>query len=123
MFPFLRFLSPKTKNNNWYLEPFSYWTCRMVGESSFSQVALPVFDGEGYDRWTVRMESCRGTGFMESCARRLYPLPKNPTIAQIKNHKERETKAKARSCLFANVSHQNHDLRHPKKLRLFEGRI
>ena len=58
MFPFLRFLSPKTKNNNWYLEPFSYWTCRMEGESSFSQVALPVFDGEGYDPWTVRMESC-----------------------------------------------------------------
>ncbi|KHN19588.1 Retrovirus-related Pol polyprotein from transposon TNT 1-94, partial [Glycine soja] len=35
----------------------------------------------------------------------IYPLPENPTMAQIKNHKERKTnKAKARSCLFTGIS-------------------
>eukprot|EP00256_Glycine_max_P069173 XP_025983768.1 uncharacterized protein LOC106798144 [Glycine max] len=35
----------------------------------------------------------------------IYPLPENPTMAQIKNHKERKMKkAKARSCLFTGVS-------------------
>ena len=35
----------------------------------------------------------------------VHPLPENPTITQIKNHKERKSKkAKARACLFVGVS-------------------
>nr|KYP62110.1 hypothetical protein KK1_016634 [Cajanus cajan] len=35
----------------------------------------------------------------------ILSLPENPTMAQIKNHKEKKTKkAKAKSCLFAGVS-------------------
>jgi len=35
----------------------------------------------------------------------ILSLPNNPTMAQIKNHKEKKTrKAKAKSCLFARVS-------------------
>jgi len=35
----------------------------------------------------------------------VHPLPNNPTMAQIKNHKERKTrKSKAKACMFAAVS-------------------
>ena len=35
----------------------------------------------------------------------VWPLPKNPTVVQLKNHKERKTrKAKAKACLFSSVS-------------------
>ena len=35
----------------------------------------------------------------------VHLLPNNPTVAQIKNHKERKTrKSKAKACLFAAVS-------------------
>ena len=35
----------------------------------------------------------------------VHPLPNNPTMGQIKNHKERKTwKSKAKACLFAAVS-------------------
>lgn len=108
MFPFLRFLSPKTKNNNWYLEPFSYGTYRMDSEASFSQAALPVFNGENCDLWAVKMEAYLEALDMWEAVEEEYevlPLPKNPTMAQIKNHKEKKTrKAKAKSCLFAGVS-------------------
>jgi len=35
----------------------------------------------------------------------VHPLPNNPTVAQIKNHKERKIrKSKAKACLFTAVS-------------------
>ncbi|RZB52130.1 hypothetical protein D0Y65_048527 [Glycine soja] len=77
-------------------------------EASFSHITLPIFDGENYDLWEVKMQS-----YMESLDLwdaveedyEIYPLPENPTMAQIKNHKERKMKkAKARSCLFTGVS-------------------
>ena len=80
----------------------------MEGEASFSHITLPIFDGENYDLWEVKMQS-----YMESLDLwdvveedyEIYPLPENPTMAQIKNHKERKMKkAKARSCLFTGVS-------------------
>ena len=80
----------------------------MEGEANFSHITLPIFDGENYDLWEVKMQS-----YMESLDLwdaveedyEIYPLPENPTMAQIKNHKERKMKkAKARSCLFTGVS-------------------
>ena len=80
----------------------------MEGEACFSHITLPIFDGENYDLWEVKMQS-----YMESLDLwdvveedyEIYPLPENPTMAQIKNHKERKMKkAKARSCLFTGVS-------------------
>ncbi|KAF2325535.1 hypothetical protein GH714_029908 [Hevea brasiliensis] len=71
-------------------------------------VAPPVFDGEDYQVWAVRMEA-----FLEACDLwdaveedyEVPPLPGNPTVAQIKTHKERKTKkSKAKNCLFAAVS-------------------
>ncbi|KAF2307460.1 hypothetical protein GH714_028869 [Hevea brasiliensis] len=80
----------------------------MEGESSFSVVAPPVFDGEDYQVWAVRMEA-----FLDACDLweaveedyEVPPLPGNPTMAQIKTHKEKKTKkSKAKNCLFAAVS-------------------
>ncbi|PKI56671.1 hypothetical protein CRG98_022921 [Punica granatum] len=61
-------------------------------------MAPPVFDGENYQAWAVKMAA-----YMEGCE--VAPLPENSTMNQIKYHKERTTrKAKAKSCLFATVS-------------------
>ncbi|GAU16908.1 hypothetical protein TSUD_36660 [Trifolium subterraneum] len=80
----------------------------MDSESSFSKVALPVFDGDNYDLWAVRMEAYLEALDIWEAVEEDYevpPLPNNPTMAQIKIHKEKKTnKAKARLCLFAGVS-------------------
>ena len=73
----------------------------MEVEASFSQVAPPVFDGKNYDLRAVRMESyIEALDLWESMEEdyNVPTLPDNPTMAQIKNHKERKTKkAKAKS--------------------------
>ncbi|XP_057746552.1 uncharacterized protein LOC130965813 [Arachis stenosperma] len=80
----------------------------MEGEASLSQIAPPTFDGENYDLWAVKMESYLEALDLWEAVEEDYevpPLPNNPTIAQIKLHKEKKTrKAKARSCLFTGVS-------------------
>jgi len=80
----------------------------MEGEGNFSQVALPLFDGEGNDLWSVRMQFYLEGLYLWDVVEENYVvqlLPENPAMAQIKNHKEGKTrKAKAKSCLFAGVS-------------------
>ena len=80
----------------------------MEAEASFSPIAPPLFDGKNYDLWAVRMESYLEALDLWEAVEEDYeipPLPNNPTMAQIKYHKERKTrKAKAKSCLFAGVS-------------------
>ena len=69
---------------NWYLELSSYETCEMEGEGNYSQVALPLFDGEGYDLWSVRMQSYpEGLDLWDTVEENyvVQPLPENPTMA------------------------------------------
>ena len=69
----------------------------MDAEASFSQVAPPIFDGESYDLWAVRMESYLEALDLWEAVEEDYdvpPLPNNPTMAQIKSHKERNKKDK-----------------------------
>ncbi|GAV62041.1 DUF4219 domain-containing protein/UBN2 domain-containing protein [Cephalotus follicularis] len=79
-----------------------------AGSSGFSAMAPPVFDGENYQTWAVRMRAfLEGCDFWEAMEQdyEVAPLPNNPTINQIKYYKERITrKAKAKSCLYAVVS-------------------
>ncbi|KAL3746392.1 hypothetical protein ACJRO7_015364 [Eucalyptus globulus] len=79
-----------------------------AGSSGFSAMAPPAFDGENYQAWAVRMRAyLQGCDFWEAVEQdyEVAPLPDNPTINQIKFHKERMTrKAKAKSCLYAAVS-------------------
>ncbi|XP_048140232.1 uncharacterized protein LOC125316265 [Rhodamnia argentea] len=70
-----------------------------TGSSVFSMTP-PVFDGENYQAWAVRMQAyLEGCDFWEAVEQdyEVAPLPDNPTINQIKLHKERTTrKAKAK---------------------------
>ncbi|KAL4280510.1 hypothetical protein GQ457_03G037790 [Hibiscus cannabinus] len=77
-------------------------------ETSFSQISPPIFDGENYQLWTVRMETYLEALDLWEAVEEDYgvpPLPNNPTMAQLKTHKEKKTrKAKAKATLFAAVS-------------------
>ncbi|XP_014499449.1 uncharacterized protein LOC106760541 [Vigna radiata var. radiata] len=67
----------------------------MNAESNFSQIAPPVFDGESYDLWAVKMETYLEVLDLWEAVEEEYevlPLPENPTMAQIKIHKERKTR-------------------------------
>ncbi|PKI63825.1 hypothetical protein CRG98_015809 [Punica granatum] len=79
-----------------------------AGSSSFPSMAPPMFDGENYQAWVVKM-----IAYMEGCDLwevlendyEVAPLHENPTMNQIKYYKEMTTrKAKVKSCLFATVS-------------------
>ncbi|XP_016549116.2 uncharacterized protein LOC107848917 [Capsicum annuum] len=80
----------------------------MENVGSFFAMAPPVFDGENYQAWAVKMQA-----YLEACDLwvaveedyEVLPLPENPTMAQIRAHKERRTtKPKAKSCFFVAVS-------------------
>ena len=80
----------------------------MDNEASFSHISSPIFNGENYQLWAVRMETYLEALDLWEAVEEDYeipPLPTNPTLTQIKSHKERKTKkSKAKACLFAAVS-------------------
>lgn len=80
----------------------------MDAKTNFSSIVPPVFDGENYQNWAVRMETyLEALDIWEAVEEdyEILPLPNNPMMAQIKNHKDRKTKkSKAKACLFAAVS-------------------
>jgi len=80
----------------------------MKAETSFSQISSPIFDGENYQLCAVKMETyLEALDLWEAVEEdyEVHPLPNNPTVAQIKNHKERKIrKSKAKACLFTAVS-------------------
>ena len=80
----------------------------MEVESRFSSITPPVFDGDNYQFWAVRMEMYLDVMDLWEAMEEDYeiiPLLNNPTMAQIKHHKERKTKkSKAKACLYAIVS-------------------
>ncbi|KAK9028216.1 hypothetical protein V6N11_068026 [Hibiscus sabdariffa] len=80
----------------------------MEGESNFSFIAPPTFDGDNYPVWAIRMETYMEAVDLWEAVKDDYeipPFPTNPTVAQIKAQKEKKTrKAKAKACLFAAAS-------------------
>ena len=82
----------------------------MEAESSFSHISSLIFDGENYQLWAVKMETYLDALDLWEAIEddyEVHPLPNNPTVAQIKNHKERKTrksKAKAKACPFVAIS-------------------
>ncbi|TYK04971.1 DUF4219 domain-containing protein/UBN2 domain-containing protein [Cucumis melo var. makuwa] len=73
-----------------------------LGSNSFNSLASPMFDGENYKAWAIRMQA-----YMEGCDYwdaieqdcEIAPLPDNPTLNQIKTHRKRITrKTKERAC-------------------------
>ncbi|XP_016552928.2 uncharacterized protein LOC107852401 [Capsicum annuum] len=71
-------------------------------------MAPPVFDGDNYQTWAVKMENYLKALDLWKVMEEDYEvqlLPKNPTVAQIKSQKEKKTKkSKAKACLFAAIS-------------------
>ena len=71
-------------------------------------ISIPSFEGENYHQWAIRMEAYLDASDLWEAVEEDYevgPLPENPTLAQIRNHKERkQRKSKAKSCLFSAVS-------------------
>jgi hypothetical protein len=80
----------------------------MEAETSFSSIAPPVFNGDNYQIWAVRMETYLEALDLWEAVEEDYDVPvllKNPTMTQIKTHKEMKTKkSKAKACLFVAVS-------------------
>ncbi|XP_056161855.1 uncharacterized protein LOC130135964 [Syzygium oleosum] len=79
-----------------------------VPAASFSTITAPIFDGDNYQAWAVKMQAfMEGADLWEAVEEdyEVADLPNNPTVNQIRYHKERVTrKAKAKSCLFSAVS-------------------
>jgi hypothetical protein len=72
----------------------------MDAGTNFSQIAPPIFDGESYDLWAVRMEAYLEALDLWQAVEEDYdvpPLGENPTMAQIKNHKEKNQEGKSKS--------------------------
>ena len=80
----------------------------MDSETPFTVLAPPVFDGENYLIWAARMEAYLEANDLWEAVEEDYevlPLPNNPTVAQMKLHKERKgRKSNVRASLFAAVS-------------------
>ena len=80
----------------------------METETQLSQGAPPIFDGDNYQVWAVRMKAHLDAMDVWEAVEEDYevpPLRTNPTMAQMKMHKERKNrKSKAKACLFAAVS-------------------
>lgn len=80
----------------------------MQNDISISSITPPVFDGENYHNWEVKMESYLEAADLWEAIEEDYIvplLPDNPTMAQIKSHKEKkQRKSKAKACLFNAVS-------------------
>ncbi|XP_049397348.1 uncharacterized protein LOC125861510 [Solanum stenotomum] len=77
----------------------------MEESSSFSAMAPPVFNSENFHMWAVRMEAYLDALDHWEAIEEDYEVLGNPTMAQLKNHKDKKTrKSKAKACLFSAVS-------------------
>ncbi|XP_017406496.1 uncharacterized protein LOC108319764 [Vigna angularis] len=80
----------------------------MESQTSFTTVYVSVFDGLNYQMWVVKMKAYLDANDVWETVKEHYevsPLPNNPTVAQMKNHKEKRLrKSKVKSILFTAVS-------------------
>ncbi|XP_021609063.1 uncharacterized protein LOC110612592 [Manihot esculenta] len=79
-----------------------------MASKDYCPVPPPVFTGENYQSWAVKMTAyLQAWDLWEAVAEDLEidQLPENPTMQQIKTHKEKTTKKfKAKTCLYLAVS-------------------
>ena len=80
----------------------------MDSETIISHDSPPIFNGENYETWAIRMTvHLEALDLWEAVEENyiVLDLPTNPIIAQLKIHKEKKTrKSKAKACLDAAVS-------------------
>ncbi|XP_017438359.1 uncharacterized protein LOC108344424 [Vigna angularis] len=86
----------------------------MESQTSFTTVSVPVFDGQNYQMWVVKMEAYLDANDVWEAVEEDYevpPLPNNLTVAQMKSHKERRLrKSKAKSILFTVVVRESKEM-------------
>ena len=77
-------------------------------ETPYRALAPSMFDGDNYQIWAASMKAHLEANDLWEAIEEDYevlPLPTNPTMAQIKNQKERKArKSKARVTLFVAIS-------------------
>jgi len=78
-----------------------------MASNIYSFTSPPVFTGENYQMWDVRMkiylQACDFWDVVEQ-DHDPQPLPADPTLAQIRNHHEESSKKfKAKTCLYSAV--------------------
>ena len=62
-------------------------------EGNMSDVVIPLFDGESYDLWAVRMQTyLEELDLWEVGEEDDVPLFENPTVAQMQAHKDKKTR-------------------------------
>jgi hypothetical protein len=80
----------------------------MDSETIISHGSPPIFNGENYETWAIRMTVHLEALDLWEAVEENYvvpDLPANLTVAQLKIHKEKKTrKSKAKACLYAAVS-------------------
>jgi hypothetical protein len=80
----------------------------MDSESIISHGSPLIFNGENYETWAIKMTiHLEALDLWEAVEENyIFPdLPANPTVTQLKIHKEKKTrKSKAKACLYAAVS-------------------
>ena len=67
----------------------------MEGETSYTAGSPPIFDGEEYELWAARMTAHLEALDLWEAVEENYDVPElplDPTVAQMKNHRERKTK-------------------------------
>lgn len=101
---FMSLSEPKCKPRTSPKTTFKPWMLKQV----FLQLLHQFLMGENYHIWAIRMRTyLEAIDLLEEVEEdyEIPPLPNNPTLAQIKNHRERKTrKSKAKAYLFAVVS-------------------
>jgi len=80
----------------------------MDSESIILHGSPQIFNSENYETWFIRMTVHLEALDLWEAVKENYvvpDLPANPTVAQLKIHKEKKTrKFKAKACLYATVS-------------------
>ena len=67
----------------------------MDSKTLYTTLASPMFDGDNYHIWAARIEAhLEANDLWEAVEEdyEVFPLPANPTMAQIKNQKERKAR-------------------------------
>jgi hypothetical protein len=83
-------------------------TLEIKANSIISHGLPPVFNNDNYETWAIRITILLEALDLWEAVEENYivpDLPANPTITQLKIHKEKKTrKSKAKACLYAAVS-------------------
>ena len=97
--------STSFKVNNWYQSPSSRGTYNLIleGKANFSAITHTTFDGTNYQMWVVIMGThLEAFDLWEAVEEdyEVHALHANPTMAQMKVHKERKKRNQRQKVVY-----------------------